>query len=396
MTPRSFTRNRVCIAAILIFVSTWIFRTFFASENMTLVASICNERFKRYSDPTVSLDLQTRTIRPNIKLLYEHEENSVKPNVARASTCSFSDETESKILYKVAELNKLCGKAILPSGLYLGHPRLKFLLVAPRGRLGNQMFLLASSLGISSGQNMAVCLSPELTLPAHFRLREMENINWTGGLSLLKVAERSYAAFDRCLFKLPPSDTRLDGYLQSYKYFHHTRDRVRDYFTFHDATLNSASKILDTLWDRESYPRNITALVGVHVRRKDMKSKINKALGHVLATRTYLFKAFHWMMDELPKKRVVFVVVSDDIAWCERFLSGRYARVAPPASAETHLALLASCDHVIMSVGTFGWWGAWLAGGKVVYYKNYPAPNSPLAKGFNRSDFFLPSWVGLS
>ena len=35
--------------------------------------------------------------------------------------------------------------------------------------------------------------------------------------------------------------------------------------------------------------------------------------------------------------------------------------------------LLQSCDHVIMTVGTFGWWAAWLTSqrrGTVMYYKD--------------------------
>ena len=150
---------------------------------------------------------------------------------------------------------------------------------------------------------------------------------------------------------------------------------------------------MDSVWHKESYPRGENGRGSRETKRHALKH--NKAWGHVVATRAYFFKAMRWMIGSMPSKTVLFLVVSDDIAWCERFLSGSYVRVAPPASASVHLALLASCDHVIMSTGTFGWWGAWMAGGKVVYYKNYPAENSPLAKGFNRTDFFLPSWVAL-
>jgi hypothetical protein len=44
-------------------------------------------------------------------------------------------------------------------------------------------------------------------------------------------------------------------------------------------------------------------------------------------------------------------------------------------SPGTDFAILAGCDHMIMSIGTFGWWIAWLGahqrGGDVLYFANY-------------------------
>ncbi|ELU02435.1 hypothetical protein CAPTEDRAFT_40679, partial [Capitella teleta] len=59
------------------------------------------------------------------------------------------------------------------------------------------------------------------------------------------------------------------------------------------------------------------------------------------------------------------------------------------------LCVLSSCNHSIITVGTFGWWGAYLAGGRVVYYKDYPLRHTFLSRHFAKRDFFLPHWVGL-
>jgi galactoside 2-L-fucosyltransferase 1/2 len=44
-------------------------------------------------------------------------------------------------------------------------------------------------------------------------------------------------------------------------------------------------------------------------------------------------------------------------------------------SPGTDFAILAGCDHMIMSIGTFGWWISWLGahqrGGDVLYFANY-------------------------
>ena len=74
-------------------------------------------------------------------------------------------------------------------------------------------------------------------------------------------------------------------------------------------------------------------------------------------------------------------------------LPGARCRYVGTHKAAVDLAVLASCDHIIMSTGTYGWWAAWLTGGVVVYYK-YPAREGSLySKHFNGDDFFPPHWI---
>jgi len=57
------------------------------------------------------------------------------------------------------------------------------------------------------------------------------------------------------------------------------------------------------------------------------------------------------------------------------------------------LALLSLSDGVIMSTGTYGWWGAWLSNNTTIYYSNWPRTGSRLSGMFNRDDFFPPHWI---
>jgi galactoside 2-L-fucosyltransferase 1/2 len=84
------------------------------------------------------------------------------------------------------------------------------------------------------------------------------------------------------------------------------------------------------------------------------------------------------------------------------------------------MALLANCDHVIMTVGQFGWWGGWLANdsptiprsldghmarhqlstyllinGTTIYYSRSPRAGNRLGNKSNRDDCFPPSWIGI-
>ena len=60
----------------------------------------------------------------------------------------------------------------------------------------------------------------------------------------------------------------------------------------------------------------------------------------------------------------VFLVVSDDPAWCETHLDEREDACIVASYPAADLATLASCQHVIMSYGTFGFWGGFMAGGE--------------------------------
>ena len=93
-------------------------------------------------------------------------------------------------------------------------------------------------------------------------------------------------------------------------------------------------------------------------------------------------------------RNVTFVVVSDNIKWCKQNVKDPDVVFSPFTNAFDDFALLTSCDHVIVTSGTFGWWGAWLSSGKTVYFSGYPRPNSKLSGRINTSDYYPGSWIG--
>ena len=58
------------------------------------------------------------------------------------------------------------------------------------------------------------------------------------------------------------------------------------------------------------------------------------------------------------------------------------------------MAILAACKHMVMSIGTFGWWAAYLRepGGYTFYYP------TPLARPYiiNYDDHFPAHWTPVS
>ena len=64
-------------------------------------------------------------------------------------------------------------------------------------------------------------------------------------------------------------------------------------------------------------------------------------------------------------------------------------------SAACDLELLSKLDHIIITVGTFGWFAAYKSKGTVVAFKNFYEPGSPFAKAFQHciDDYFYPGWI---
>jgi len=159
--------------------------------------------------------------------------------------------------------------------------------------------------------------------------------------------------------------------------------------------------------------------IGVHIRRGDMV--IDRK--YTVADVGYFRRAVHFMMTKFPGRQLVFVVCSDDFRWSKdnfpdavsrgmrmtdhgnysdsnvtsnKYNATRWLVVfSKNHNGKEDLAILSSCNHTIMSVGTFGWWAAYLAGGLTIYYRKFPAERSWLYHLFSREDHFLPEWVGL-
>ena len=112
--------------------------------------------------------------------------------------------------------------------------------------------------------------------------------------------------------------------------------------------------------------------VGLHNRRTDYKSHM-MAYGEDFVGPEYFQTAIKLFRKTL--KDPVFLVVTDDMPWARRHITGRYvfyseAQAASATSKEfgagVDLATLASCNHTIITYGTFGLWGSLLSGSAAI------------------------------
>lgn len=141
------------------------------------------------------------------------------------------------------------------------------------------------------------------------------------------------------------SEMEVSGYLQSWKYFHHWRERLltlfaptkKDY-TYIEKKYNSLLSEFET--------------VGVQIRYYLKEAPSFSQFG-----RDYLEKA----MDLFPST-VLFVVSSNNIDFAKSQIPSDKYNVIFLENENDYIEfyILTKCNHVIITNSTFGWWAAYL------------------------------------
>ena len=277
-------------------------------------------------------------------------------------------------------------------------------------RLGNAMFSFAAAIGIAKLNNMTAILERTSRLVGTFRIiepisRDMANtMAYTHAINYFEY-RRHACAYDRRtrdIFRLigrRPNHVRLIGFFQSWRYFDTVTDRIRQNFVFEEHILTKAKLFLSSVKPVRWIESGVQfVFVGVHVRRGDMIEPHFRRAGYTVATSDYFRSAMRYFANRY--QHVLFVVCSDSIEWSRSSLpvaSDIGANVDIVFSEnrlpEVDLAILSQCNHTVMSVGSFGWWAAWLANGVTIYYADWPRPFSELDFHVNKYDYFPKHWI---
>jgi galactoside 2-L-fucosyltransferase 1/2 len=265
-----------------------------------------------------------------------------------------------------------------------------------RGRLGNHLFQYAALLAISKRQNRIPLLPSNYDVYHHFKANKIEQVNKTDDYtkSGFGFSPQKAYVYDNAteLFTLIPVTVKLHGFYISWRYFIDIEHEIRDEFTFQDAVLGAAHDFLNK---RTPVRLNTTRyrIIGTHVRRGDLLDFRNIHGGYRVPGADYFSRAMKYFQKKY--QYIHFVVCSDDIPWSKKQFAEGHITYSENNPSAVDLAILSLCDDVIMSVGTFGWWGAWLAQGEVIYYTNWFTPGSYMARQQNGEDYFPRSWIGM-
>jgi hypothetical protein len=144
-----------------------------------------------------------------------------------------------------------------------------------------------------------------------------------------------------------PSGSMLIGYFQSERYFADMRDQIAAQFRPKDPALWEHVRRAIEVLRKPDRP-----LVSVHVRRGDY---LQVYPGGGLAIPAARIRD---AMAHFPG--AVFLMFSDDRAWCEEEFGPEGVLMSPFSSVVEDLIGMTACDHNIIANSSFSWWGGWL------------------------------------
>lgn len=240
-----------------------------------------------------------------------------------------------------------------------------------KGNLGNQLFQIASTIGIGEKDGHEYGF-PNWSFSQYFKnpvpFLELDN-------SFELVKEKTYNHYQ---WNLDQGNYDLDGWLQSEKYF--DIQKTKEVFQFNDFE-NELYLKFDHLFTKKT--------ILVSVRRGDfVKHPYYYQLSHL-----YYLKAIIKNFPDWKDRTIIFM--SDNIDYCKyhfSFLKNSF--FAENLSVIEQLALGSKCDDFVISNSTFSWWTAWLGekeSSKIIRpLKNF---RGTFAKKNNDADYFPERWT---
>lgn len=261
--------------------------------------------------------------------------------------------------------------------------QISFLKLGDFGRLGNQLFQIAATIGTAIRCDLHP-IFPTWEYCAWFDvetrpLAELKAWSW-------KVVQPLTFEYDESIVsRAMKGRVSLEGSFQSEKYFDDCREDVRR------ALLTAVVReVRDQVASRHGI-ETVNNACAVHVRRGDYLKFSH--LYPQLTPEEYYLPAMDLMRGTHGVRK--FVVVSDDVSWCRQHLNGsdvvfghntgglhdrimnssRHRTIAGASSASWHRALqrygtlrtlrdmmlMAACRHHILANSSFSWWSSWLS-----------------------------------
>lgn len=266
------------------------------------------------------------------------------------------------------------------------------------GRLGNQLFQFASTIGIARKLGYEVYFPKEnITEPAieDFRdgirrevyfdvpkifqvpeslLKSRQDIVFD------KQAQEPHFHYSELMFGIPDG-TNLIGYYQTEKYFEHCEEEIRSVLTFSKEIEDSAKQVMT------KYKVSDRSTVSIHVRVGDYAGLQQF---HPICSPDYYVSA----AENFRGQNCQYLIFSDNIEYCKNIFGNQeMVSYICDNSPEVDMCLMSMCDHNIIANSSFSWWAAWLnknPNKKVVAPKNWFGPAYHYQ---NTSDLYCKNWI---
>ena len=267
-------------------------------------------------------------------------------------------------------------------------PLVTFHKIGEHGRLGNQIFQVAATIGIAEQNNARWAFPKSIETTAVGKLFQLRGESTLNRRVAIRLKEKQETFYEVTLPEIAANEViSLHGYYQSRQYFAQSGEALREVLKI-SPVLTQAVK--------EKVPEvNVHGSVTMHVRRGDFQSY--GPLYYVLHPQYYVAA-----LDMIKNDIDVVIVVTDDEKWCTENLLGLIPYTTIISHSEDELfdfVLLHLGKHIIIANSSFSWWAAFLKGlltnwtdvGTVVAPTPWYNRAGRLAK-LNRLSFYPPSW----
>lgn len=252
------------------------------------------------------------------------------------------------------------------------------------GGLGNQMFQIAAAESFAIDNNITseyrvdggVYTMGHVTKYISNILRNIKFVD--------TPLKNNTVVFKELNFHYQPIKSKLEknlliqGHFQSYKYFEHNSEKIRNLFSPSDDItkyiLNKYKFYLE---------KNCVSL---HIRRKEYKDIYKDH--HRLCKIDYYKKAI-----ELFPNADFFLIFSDEIDWCKQNLKNEKFIFIEGEEDYIDFYLMTMCKHNIIANSSYSWWAAWLNNNT---NKKIVAPDpwfGPALSHHNTIDLLPKDWI---
>lgn len=284
-------------------------------------------------------------------------------------------------------LTKHLKKALLCLILIVSQVQASFVSCHIHGQLGNQLFQTAATLAYA-WDNDVEAFFPELHaegqgIPYNWR-QLFFRLNANSPPEPYWYRFQQVASSSSEPIPVQPN-LYIDGYFQSWRYFHHRRGKILEVFAPSEVySVLLSNKYAELL----AHPNTVAVHVRTSVRWK------HEANLHPWVGFDYYKEAFSKF-----SKDALFVIFSDRIQWCKKHFP-KLCKNVVFIEGNDHIAdlyLMSQMKHIIMGTSSFSWWGAYLNKNpkkKVIVPSDWMHPSYVPCHKYIQ-DYYLPEWTVL-
>ncbi|MGE8339811.1 MAG: alpha-1,2-fucosyltransferase [Flavobacterium sp.] len=248
-----------------------------------------------------------------------------------------------------------------------------FSKIGKKGNLGNQLFQIASTIGLAAKNNQEFSFLQWKYQDAFKNKLPVLSLNQ----SLFNHIEEKEYHYHQWIFGADNFD--ISGWLQTEKYF--DIELTKHYFEFSDSLKEKISNKYGEVLKKRT--------ILISIRRGDFvnhKDYFQLPINYYLNSLAVFFP--DWISCNL-------IVLSDDINYCKYHFSFLENAFFGDGLNETEQLFLGTmCHDFIISNSTFSWWTAWLgekSDSKIIRpFKNFDGQKS---KELNDKDYYPERWI---